>query len=180
MDAKQIIRAIAALVIKVAVAVLVVLLIYRLALAAYTFGFRIFAEEPISEGEGITVSVAITEEDDVRDIGRKLYDKGLIRSTRLFYFQELFSNYHGIEQPGVHELSTSMTVEEMLEELSKVPEGSSGSDVTIPTPFPTDEPDAAGADDASANEPGTAGAETGEPDAAEADDGPQTGEESGQ
>lgn len=119
MDVKQIIRGIAALVIKVAVAVLIVFLVYRLALSAYTFGYRIFAEEPMAEGEGVTVSVAVTEEDDVRSLGQKLYDKGLIRSTRLFYFQELLSNYHGIEQPGVYELSTGMTVEEMLEKISE-------------------------------------------------------------
>ncbi|MBD5468290.1 MAG: endolytic transglycosylase MltG [Lachnospiraceae bacterium] len=119
MDVKQIIRGIAALVIKVAVMVLVVFFIYRLALSAYTFGYRIFAEEPMSQGEGVTVSVAVTEEDDVRSLGQKLYDKGLIRSTRLFYFQELLSNYHGIEQPGVYELNTSMTVEEMLEKISE-------------------------------------------------------------
>ncbi|MBD5531411.1 MAG: endolytic transglycosylase MltG [Lachnospiraceae bacterium] len=119
MDVKQIIRGIAALVIKVAVMVLVVFFIYRLALSAYTFGYRIFAEEPMTQGEGVTVSVAVTEEDDVRSLGQKLYDKGLIRSTRLFYFQELLSNYHGIEQPGVYELNTSMTVEEMLEKISE-------------------------------------------------------------
>ncbi|MDE5820831.1 MAG: endolytic transglycosylase MltG [Lachnospiraceae bacterium] len=119
MDVKQIIRGIAALVIKVAVMVLVVFIIYRLALSAYTFGYRIFAEEPMTQGEGVTVSVAVTEEDDVKSLGQKLYDKGLIRSTRLFYFQELLSNYHGIEQPGVYELNTSMTVEEMLEKISE-------------------------------------------------------------
>ena len=70
------------------------------------------------------MSVAVTEEDDVRSLGQKLYDKGLIRSTRLFYFQEMFSNYHGIEQPGVYELNTSMTVEEMLKKISEgMPEG---------------------------------------------------------
>lgn len=134
MDAKQIAKGLATLVIKVAVAVLIVLLIYRLALEAYTFGFRIFAEKPIAaEGEGITVSVAITQEDSVKDIGQKLYDKGLIRSTRLFYFQEMFSNYHGIEKPGVYELSTAMTVEEMLEEISKgMPEDGSLSDYAYP------------------------------------------------
>ena len=119
MEVKQIIRGIAALVIKVAVMVLVVFIIYRLALSAYTFGYRIFAEEPMTQGEGVTVSVAVTEEDDVKSLGQKLYDKGLIRSTRLFYFQELLSNYHGIEQPGVYELNTSMTVEEMLEKISE-------------------------------------------------------------
>ncbi len=157
MDVKQIARAIAALIIKVAAAVLVVLFIYRLALSAYTFGFRIFAEKPVSEGEGITVSVAITQEDDVRDIGQKLYDKGLIRSTRLFYFQEMFSNYHGIEKPGVYELSTGMTVEEMLEEISKgMPEGSDWSGYVEPEPEDGD----AGAEDAD-GEGGAAGEDAG-------------------
>lgn len=120
MDVKQIARSLAAVVIKIAVAVLVVVLVYKLALSAYSFGFRVFAEKPMSEGEGITVTVSFMEGDTVRDLGQKLYDQGLIRDTKLFYFQELFSDYHGLEQPGVYQLSTSMTVEEML---GKIAEG---------------------------------------------------------
>ena len=115
MDGKQVARSLAAAVIKLAVAVLVVLLVYKIAVSAYTFGFRIFAEKPMTEGEGITVTVVYSETDSIKDLGQKLYDQGLIRDTKLFYFQEMFSDYHGIEQPGVYQLNTSMTVEEMLE-----------------------------------------------------------------
>lgn len=114
MDGKQMARSLAATVIKLAVAVLVVLLVYKLAVSAYTFGFRIFAEKPMTEGDGITVTVVYSETDSIRDLGQKLYDQGLIRDTKLFYYQEMFSDYHGIEQPGVYQLNTSMTVEEML------------------------------------------------------------------
>ena len=114
MDGKQMARSLAAGVIKLAVAVLVILLVYKLAVSAYTFGFRIFAEKPMTEGDGITVTVVYSETDSIKDLGQKLYDQGLIRDTRLFYYQEMFSDYHGIEQPGVYQLNTSMTVEEML------------------------------------------------------------------
>lgn len=114
MDGKQMARTLAATVIKLAVAVLVILLVYKLAVSAYTFGFRIFAEKPMTEGDGITVTVVYSETDSIRDLGQKLYDQGLIRDTKLFYYQEMFSDYHGIEQPGVYQLNTSMTVEEML------------------------------------------------------------------
>ncbi len=120
MDGKQVARSLAAVIIKIAVAVLIVVLVYKMSILVYTFGFRIFAEKPMTEGDGITVTVSYMEDDTVRDLGQKLYDQGLIRDTKLFYFQELFSNYHGMEQPGVYELNTSMTVEEML---GKVAEG---------------------------------------------------------
>ena len=115
MDGKQVARSLPAAVIKLAVAVLVVLLVYKIAVSAYTFGLRICAEKPMTEGEGITVTVVYSETDSIKDLGQKLYDQGLIRDTKLFYFQEMFSDYHGIEQPGVYQLNTSMTVEEMLE-----------------------------------------------------------------
>lgn len=132
MDGKQIARSLAAMVIKVAVTVLVIVLIYRLAVTAYTFGFRVFAEKPMTEGEGITVTIVVSEEDDVRSLGQKLYERGLIRDTNLFYFQELLSNYHDQMQPGRHQLNTSMTVEEMLGVLASEPDpeptGLPGSD----------------------------------------------------
>ena len=94
MDGKQVARSLAAAVIKLAVAVLVVLLVYKIAVSAYTFGFRIFAEKPMTEGEGITVTVVYSETDSIKDLGQKLYDQGLIRDTKLFYFQEMFLENH--------------------------------------------------------------------------------------
>ena len=49
---------------------------------------------------------------------RKRKEKGLIRDAKLFYFQEMFSEYKGELKPGVYELSTGMTPYEMMEIMS--------------------------------------------------------------
>ncbi len=101
-------------ILKIALALAVVLLIYNLGIKAYDFGYRIFAEEPMELGEGRIVSVSIVEGKTVAEIGDILEEKGLIRDSRLFYFQEMFSEYRGDLQPGVYELSTGMTPYEMM------------------------------------------------------------------
>jgi UPF0755 protein len=103
---------------KIAVTLAIVILIYNLGLKAYDFGFRIFAEEPIELGTGRTVSVSIVEGKSVSEIGDILEEKGLIRDAKLFYFQEMFSEYKGELKPGVYELSTGMTPYEMMEIMS--------------------------------------------------------------
>ena len=92
----------------------IMMLVYRFALDAYDYGYRIFDEEPMSPEPGLTMSVAIVEGKSVSEIGKILEDKGLIRSGTLFYLQEMFSSYHKKLQPGVYELSTAMTPEEIM------------------------------------------------------------------
>ena len=103
---------------KIAVTLAVVILIYNLGLKAYDFGYRIFAEEPVELGTGRMVSVSIVEGKSVSEIGDILEEKGLIRDAKLFYFQEMFSEYKGELKPGVYELSTGMTPYEMMEIMS--------------------------------------------------------------
>ncbi|MBE5886575.1 MAG: aminodeoxychorismate lyase [Lachnospiraceae bacterium] len=103
---------------KITLALAVVLLVYNLALKAYDFGYRIFAEEPIEAGAGRTISVSIVEGKTVSEIGDILEEKGLIRDSKVFYFQEMFSEYKGDLKPGVYELSTNMTPFEMMEIMS--------------------------------------------------------------
>ena len=81
---------------------------------AYDFGRRIFSEEPMTPAPGYSTSVAIVEGKSSKEIGKILEEKGLIRSGTLFYFQEMVSDYHGKLLPGVYQLSTSMTPEEMM------------------------------------------------------------------
>lgn len=87
---------------------------YKGAMKAYDFGYRIFSDEPIVPGSTTTVSVAIVEGKSVMDIGNMLEEKGLIRDAKLFYFQELFSQYQGDLKPGVYDLSKGMTADEMM------------------------------------------------------------------
>ena len=105
-------------ILKIAVTLAIVILIYNLGLKAYDFGYRIFAEEPVELGTGRMVSVSIVEGKSVSEIGDILEEKGLIRDAKLFYFQEMFSEYKGELKPGVYELSTGMTPYEMMEIMS--------------------------------------------------------------
>ena len=43
-----------------------------------------------------------------------LEEKGLIEDAKLFVVQELLSAYHGEILPGIYDLSTDMTAEQML------------------------------------------------------------------
>jgi UPF0755 protein len=74
----------------------------------------VFAEEPVSAGEGRTISVIVEQDDSIMDVGEMLEEKGLIRDAKLFAIQEFLSEYHGEIQPGIYDLSTSMTSQEML------------------------------------------------------------------
>lgn len=115
MNGKQMAGTILGTVVKIAIAVLVVFYVYKAASIAYDYGYRIFAEGPVSEEPGFDVSIAITSDKDVRDIGELLESRGLIRDGQLFVLQELLSKYHGKIKEGAYTLNTSMSVEEMLE-----------------------------------------------------------------
>ncbi|MBR6258252.1 MAG: endolytic transglycosylase MltG [Lachnospiraceae bacterium] len=98
----------------VVIAAVIMMLVYRFALEAHDFGYRIFAEEPVSPEPGLTMSVAIVEGKSTMEIGKILKEKGLIRDAYLFYLQEFFSSYHKQLQPGIYELNTAMTPEQMM------------------------------------------------------------------
>lgn len=114
MKAKQIIGATVELIVKVVVFVAIFMFVLNTSIKAYEYGYRVFAEEPVSVGEGRTISVIVEEADSVSDIGEMLQEKGLIRDGKLFMVQELLSEHHGKIQPGIYDLNTSMTSYDML------------------------------------------------------------------
>ena len=122
MNSKEIIASVFGIAFKIVAAVLIVMFTYKYALLAYDYGYRIFGETPITSGEGRNVTVSIEEDDDVKTIGMKLENKGLIRDGELFVLQELISDYHDDLLPGTYELNTSMTAEQMMEVMSTIPE----------------------------------------------------------
>ena len=113
MSVKEIIGSTAELIIKVVVLVFAATYIMKAATAAYDYGFRIFTEAPVSLGEGRTISVE--EPVSVKEIGEMLEERGLIRDRKLFLLQELLSENHGKLQPGIYDLNTAMTAEEMMD-----------------------------------------------------------------
>lgn len=123
MDVKKILLSVAKSIMTLVVVVFILMVVYRVMLRAYDFGYRIFAEEAMSPAPGLTVSVAIVEGKSVMEVGEILEEKGLIRSATLFYLQELVSSYHGELQPGIYELSTAMTPTEMMEIMAETDDG---------------------------------------------------------
>lgn len=136
MDVKQLIGSVIEMIIKVVVAVFLVMFVYDAALRAYDYGYRVFAEAPLTVGEGRTISIAVEQDESVKEIGEKLQQRGLIRDAKLFFLQELVSEHHGKIQPGIYDLNTSMTTEEMITVMAAEPadteEKESASNDNIP------------------------------------------------
>lgn len=115
MKIQNVVSAVCGTIIKIAVAVVVVAFIYNTAMKGYDFGYRVFDQEPVSLGEGRTVTVSVTENMSVSEMGNMLYEKGLIKDTTLFLAQYYLSEFRESIKPGIYELNTSMTPEEMFE-----------------------------------------------------------------
>ena len=114
MDVKQLLGAIGAMLVKIVLSAAASIIVFKLAVAAYDFGFNLFADIPMDEGEGRTVSVVISENQDTMDIAKMLEEKGLIRDAKMFFVQEKLSDYKDQTVSGTYELNTAMSIEEML------------------------------------------------------------------
>lgn len=122
-NARHMIGTVLDTVLRVVIILAVVMFVYKYALEAYEFGYRVFAEQPVSAQENAKkISIAVSEGATPMDIGKVLQSKGLIADARLFYVQEMFSGYHDELRPGIYELSSAMTAEEMMAVMSAVPE----------------------------------------------------------
>lgn len=116
MNVKQLLGAIGAMLFKIVLSAAIIIVVFKLAVSAYDFGFHLFADIPIDEeGSGRTVNVIISENQDSMEVGKMLEEKGLIRDAKMFYIQEMLSDYKDMITAGTYELNTAMSVEEMLE-----------------------------------------------------------------
>ncbi len=118
MSIKEVIGSTFELIVKAAFLIFAITYIIKAATSAYEYGYRVFTEEPISQGEGRTISVSVEEPVSAKDVGKMLEERGLIRDANLFVIQELLSENHNKIQPGIYDLSTAMTTEEMLSVMS--------------------------------------------------------------
>ena len=118
MNSKEVVISIFSTVFKAVLAVIIVMLVYKGSMIAYEYGQRVFNEPPMSAGSGRTITFVVKEGESAKEIGDNLEKKGLIRDAVLFRIQEMLSAYKDKMKVGTYELSTSMTIEEMLEIMS--------------------------------------------------------------
>ena len=118
MNVKYLIITMLETIVKIVILAAVVVFVFRTSTQAYDFGYRVFADEPMSVSGGRTITVGIAEDASLKEIANMLEEKGLIEDANLFIVQELLSAYHGKIVPGIYDLSTDMKAEQMLEILS--------------------------------------------------------------
>lgn len=114
MNKKEVGISITSAVIKVVLLIIILFLLIQYSKVAYSYGRGIFNQTAVSQGEGEYFNVTILEGESVSELADALEGAGLIKDAFLFRLQEYFSEYHGLEQPGVYTLSTAMTPDEML------------------------------------------------------------------
>ena len=87
----------------------IVLCLIRLGGQAYSFGYRVFAQETVSESPGRNVAVTISEGMSGKEIGELLEGRGLIRDAAVFRVQFALSDYKNAIVPGSYILNTAQT-----------------------------------------------------------------------
>lgn len=128
MNSGNIVSAVFGTILKVFFTIAVIFVIYQGAAKCYDYGYRIFTEPAVSGGEGRLVTVAVTKDMSPTQIGETFAQKGLVKDSKLFALQYIFSEYYKDVKPGVYELSTAMTVEEMMQVMA------SGEETAEPLP----------------------------------------------
>ena len=130
MNAKALIGTVIETIIKVLVLAAAIILVFKGATKAYDFGYRVFADEPMSITGGRTITVGIAEDADIKDIAKMLEEKGLISDYRLFVVQELLSSGPGRSRDACSGCPVYRRCgEEMLEILAG--EGEEGNSNTV-------------------------------------------------
>lgn len=122
MSAKQFLGAILSMIVRIALSAVIIFTVFRFAVSAYEIGYQVFADIPISQGEGRTISVVVTEDQKPMALAKALEQKGLVADANIFFFQELFSDYRGEIKAGTYELNTAMTAQEMIKVMCGVDE----------------------------------------------------------
>jgi UPF0755 protein len=118
MSAKKVVGAFLNMVIRLTITIFVLYAIYELAIGAYNFGYRVFADIPAALSPGRDIQVTITDSMDSKEIAKEFEDAGLVEDWKLFWTQIQFSEYKDEICPGVYTLNNSMKAEEMLETIS--------------------------------------------------------------
>ena len=89
-----------------------------------------FAGKPVSKTK-TNVPIVIAQDTSTLSVGKTLENNDLIRSRYAFFLQSKFGKYRPIT-PGSYVLSPTMTMDEILKEITKIPEPRKSVSVTFP------------------------------------------------
>ncbi|MDK2808987.1 MAG: hypothetical protein PWP24_1724 [Clostridiales bacterium] len=96
--------------------ILIILILIRLATAAYDFSYQIFGSVSVEQAPGVDMPIEIEKGEGTMALAQDLEDKGLIADKYTFYVRaKLSTGSRKPIYPGSYKLNTSMTYEEMIE-----------------------------------------------------------------
>lgn len=99
---------------KVILAAVLIMVLYKGTTTAYSYGYAIFNDVPMEEAPGTDISVTIDKDTSAREIGNILESQGLVNNGFIFFIQTKMMEKGSEIKPGRYELNTSMTAEEMI------------------------------------------------------------------
>ena len=99
---------------KVILAAVLIMVLYKGTTMAYSYGYAIFNDVPMEESPGTDISVTIDKDTSAREIGNILESQGLVNNGFVFFIQTKMIEKGSEIKPGRYELNTSMTAEEMI------------------------------------------------------------------
>lgn len=115
MEANKISMKIIRISLKVIVAAVLAMVLYKGTTMAYSYGYAIFNDVPMEEKPGREVSITIDKDTSAREIGNILESQGLVENGFVFFIQTKMVEKGKDIKPGRYELNTSMTAEEMIQ-----------------------------------------------------------------
>ncbi|MBQ7926424.1 MAG: hypothetical protein IJ335_09050 [Lachnospiraceae bacterium] len=119
METKELVASLSGTVVRLVLVIGVIFLVYKGATTCYDYGYRIFMEPAMTTEENAKiVEVTIGESVSAKDMGEGFEKVGLIRDGKLFILQYYLSEFRKDIKPGTYQLSTAMTVEEMMEAMT--------------------------------------------------------------
>ncbi|MCR5654866.1 MAG: hypothetical protein K6G07_04435 [Lachnospiraceae bacterium] len=114
MSAKKVVGAILSMIVRLAIAIAVLYFIYQAVIAAYNFGYRVFADIPAALSPGRDIEITLTESMSEKEMAKEFERVGLVEDWKLFWVQIMFSEYKDDVEPGIYTLNNSMTSEELM------------------------------------------------------------------
>ncbi len=102
--------------------------LFKFGQACYDFGYRVYTEPAMTEGEGQDMLVQITSATTLKGLSESLQEKGLIRDWKLFYVQAMLTGFK--VEPGIFTVNTSMTAFELMKEMVVPEDGEESTENT--------------------------------------------------
>ena len=114
------VRAILLIIVNITVYALILIAAVKFCRFAYSFSYQVFGEVVSEKPPGNTVTFEVKKGEDVMTLSKRLEERKLVVNAYSFYIRaKLTLDDKHVLEPGKYVLSTSMTYDEIMEQIIK-------------------------------------------------------------